>query len=258
MSAQPIFAPRSGWGVRLTPSTAGDRARELVRAAGGRALTERESKEILALYGIPVTREILARDAADAVGAAEAIGWPVALKVESPDLLHKTDAGAVLLNVEDADALQDGYDEILENARAAQPDATIHGVLVQEMAPKGVEMILGMLHDPAWGPAVAVGIGGTLVEVLNDRRILLPPLDDVEARTALGELRAARIFEGVRGAPPSDVTALADALVRFSELCQDLAGEVEEIDVNPLLVLPAGQGVLALDALIVPAAHADR
>ena len=180
------------------------------------------------------------------------LGWPVALKVESPDLLHKTDAGAVLLNVEDADALLEGYEEIVANAQAAQPDATIHGVLVQEMAPRGIETILGMLHDPSWGPAVAVGIGGTLVEVLKDRQLLLPPVAESEARAALGALRAARLFDGVRGAPPSDVAGLTEALVRFSELCQDLAGEVAEIDVNPLLVLPEGQGVLALDALIVP------
>ena len=229
-----------------------ERAREIVRAAGGRALTERESKEILALYGIPVTREILARSADDAVSAADVLGWPVALKVESPDLLHKTDAGAVLLNVEDADALQDGYEEILANVRAAQPDATIHGVLVQEMAPRGIETILGMLRDPDWGPAVAIGIGGTLVEVLKDRQLLLPPVAESEARAALGSLRAARIFDGVRGAPPSDTHALADAVVRFSQLCQDLADLISEIDVNPLLVLPGGQGVLALDASIVP------
>jgi acetyltransferase len=247
---------RGPWGsrARLTPPEIARRARDLVRAAGGRALTERESKEVLALYGMPVTREILARSADDAVGAADMLGWPVALKVESPDLLHKTDAGAVLLNVEDADALLEGYEEIVANARAAQPDATIHGVLIQEMAPRGIEAILGMLHDPSWGPAVAVGIGGTLVEVLKDRQLLLPPIDAGEARAALGALRAARLFDGVRGAPPSDVAALTDALVRFSELCQDLAGEVAEIDVNPLLVLPKGQGVLALDALIVPRA----
>ena len=258
--AEPLLpSPAAGRGAggeglpaRLTPAEVGERARELVRAAAGRALTERESKEVLALYGLPVTREILARSADDAVGAAEAIGWPVALKVESPDLLHKTDAGAVRLNVEDADALLDGYEEIVANAQVAQPDATVHGVLVQEMAPRGIEVILGMLRDPAWGPAVAVGIGGTLVDVLHDRRLLLPPVDDAEARAALGSLRAARLFEGVRGAPPSDVAALAEALVRFSELCQDLADDVVEIDVNPLLVLPEGQGVLALDALIVP------
>jgi acetyltransferase len=238
--------------ARLAPPEAGERARALVRGAGGRALTERESKEILALYGIPVTREILARSADDAVGAAEAIGWPVALKVESPDLLHKTDAGAMLLNVADADAMLDGYDEIVANARAVQSNATIHGVLVQEMAPRGVEVILGMLHDTQWGPAVAVGLGGTLVEVLRDRQLLLPPFESEEARAALGSLRAARLFEGVRGAPASDVSALAEVLVRFSELCLDLAGDVAEIDVNPLLVLPEGQGVLALDALIVP------
>jgi acetate---CoA ligase (ADP-forming) len=248
----PLSGAERGSGERVTPAETGERAREMVRAVGGRALTERESKEILALYGIPVTREILARSADDAVGAADVLGWPVALKVESPDLLHKTDAGAVLLNVEDADALQEGYEQILENARAAQPNATIHGVLVQEMAPRGVEAILGMLLDPAWGPAVAVGIGGTLVEVLKDRQLLLPPVDTAEARSALGALRATRVFEGVRGAPPSDVSALADAVVRFSELCQDLVGEVSEIDVNPLRVLPDGQGVLALDALIVP------
>jgi len=238
--------------VRITAASTAEGARALVQAVGGRPLTERESKEVLALYGIPTTREILARSADDAVGAADVLGWPVALKVESPDLLHKTDAGAMLLGIPDADALLDGFDEILLNALAAQPDAAIHGVLIQEMAPRGVETILGMTHDEQWGPVVAVGLGGTLVEVLRDRQVLLPSIDNDDARAAIRSLRAARVFEGVRGAAPSDVTALAHAVVRFGELCEDLSDLVAEIDVNPLLVLPDGQGVLALDALIVP------
>jgi acyl-CoA synthetase (NDP forming) len=109
-----------------------------------------------------------------------------------------------------------------------------------------------MALDPKWGPAIAVGLGGTLVEILRDRQLVLPPVELGKARDAIGRLRGADVFAGVRGAPPSDVAALADAMVRFSELCLDLAAVVAEIDVNPLRVLPAGQGVLALDALIVP------
>ncbi|MDP8925194.1 MAG: acetate--CoA ligase family protein, partial [Chloroflexota bacterium] len=234
------------------PEAVGERARALVRAAGGRPLTEREGKQILALYDIRTTRETLAGTAEEAGEAARAIGFPVALKVESPDLLHKTEVGAVLLNVADAEQVRMGFARILASARAAAPRADVLGVLVQEMAPSGVETILGMSQDAQLGPVVACGLGGIFVETLEDVQLLLPPVESADARAALGRLRAAQVFQGVRGRPAADVEALVDAVVRFGELCTDLRDVAEEIDVNPLLVLPAGQGVLALDALIVP------
>ena len=238
--------------ARLVPESVGERARELVQAAGGRALTEREGKEILALYGIPTTRETLASTVDEACEAADAIGFPVALKVESPDLLHKTDAGALLLNVQDAEHVRTGFARVLASARAAAPHADIRGVLVQEMAPSGVETILGMTQDEQLGPVVACGLGGIFVETLKDVQLLLPPVDSADAREALDRLRAASVFRGVRGRSPADLGALVEALVRFGELCTDLKDVADEIDVNPLIVSEQGRGVLAVDCLIVP------
>ena len=238
--------------ARLTPIEVVDQARDLVRATGGRPLTERESKQVLALYGIPTTRESLATSAEEAVAAAESIGYPVALKVESPDLLHKTDAAALLLNVCEADAVASGFEQVLVNARRASPRAELRGVLVQEMASSGVEAIVGMSRDPQLGPVMACGLGGVFVEVLKDLQFLLPPIAEREARAALERLRGYPILVGARGSGPADLAALTDVLLRFAELCQDLGDVVEEIDVNPLIVSEAGRGVCAVDCLIVP------
>jgi len=238
--------------ARLVPESVGRQARALVRAAGGRSLTERESKAILALYGIPTTREILVPDFEAAVGAAEQIGYPVALKVESPELLHKTEAGAVLLNVDEA-GLRRSFKRVLANAWANVPFSSIHGILVQEMVSPGTEVIVGMKNDAQYGPVVACGLGGILVETLKDVQLLLPPIVERDARQALERLRGYSLLQGVRGAGPADLDALIDVLVRFSELCQDLGDTVREIDVNPLIVGEAGRGVCAVDCLIVPA-----
>jgi acetyltransferase len=247
-------------GTRATSDVAAV-AREIVTAAGGRPLVEREAKRVLALYGIPVTRECLATDADGAVAAADEIGYPVVLKVESPDLPHKTEAGGVLLGLETADAVREGFDRILDNARRYKPDARVDGVLVQEMVGRGREMILGMSQDPSFGPAVAVGLGGVFVETLKDVSLGVPPLTGADAREMLRRLRGYAILEGsgARGAGPADIDALVDTLGRFSRLCLDLRDEVAEIDINPLLVFEAGQGVRVVDCLIVPkGASADH
>lgn len=228
------------------------RARALVRAAGGRALTEHEGKEILALYGIPTTREQRATSVEEARRAAREIGYPVALKVDSPEITHKTEAGAVLLDVRDEEALERGFRQVLENARRYAPDAEIRGVLVQEMAHGGHEVILGMKRDPEFGPVVVLGLGGIFVEVLRDAALRLPPLATTDAREMIGDLRAAPVLRGARGRPPADETALAEAIARFSRLCLDLQDLVSEIDVNPLMVFEAGRGVKAVDCLVVP------
>jgi len=238
--------------ARRGSESVGERARDLVRAAGGRALTEREGKAVLALYGIPTTRETLAATVEDAVTAANEIGYPVALKIESPDLLHKTDAGALLLDVPDDAGVTTGFARVMASARNAAPHAEIRGVLVQAMAPRGTEIILGMSQDAQLGPVVACGLGGIFVEVLKDVQLLLPPVNTTDARDAVDRLQAAPLLRGVRGRPPADVDALVDALVRFSELCTDLLDVAEEIDVNPLLVFDEGHGVMAVDCLIVP------
>jgi hypothetical protein len=171
------------------------------------------------------------------------------MKVESPDITHKTEAKAVRIGVPNADAVGAAFDEIVANARAYAPGAEIRGVLVQQMVKGGVETILGMSRDPEYGPCVAFGLGGVLVEVLDDLSLRVPPFDRDEARSMVDGLRARKILDGVRGAPAADVGAAVDAILRFGELALDVGDLVAEIDVNPLVVLP--QGAVALDCLVV-------
>lgn len=232
-----------------------EQARAMVRASAGRALVEREAKELLSLYGIPVTAERLATTAEEAVAAADAIGYPVVLKIESPDIMHKTEAGGVLLGLTDAEAVRAGFAQIIERARAYDPTAELRGVLVQEMVPSGRhELILGMTQDASFGPAVAVGLGGIFVETLKDVALGVPPLREHDARALLSGLRAAPILEGhgARGQGPADLDAVVDVLARFSQLCHDLRDDVSEIDINPLVAFGPGQGVRVVDCLIVP------
>jgi len=228
-------------------------ARDIVQRAGGRPLVERDAKKVLSLYGIPVTSEILATDAAAAVSAAEKIGYPVVLKIESPDIAHKTEAGGVRLNVLDAAAVRSGYSQIIENARTYNAHAEIAGVLVQEMVAGGRELILGMSKDADFGPAIAVGLGGIFVEVLKDVTLGVPPLTERDRRSMLARLRGAAILDGTRGAGPADIDAVVDILGKFSQLCIDLQDVVSEIDINPMLVFERGQGARVVDCLIVPA-----
>ncbi|MCM8748128.1 acetate--CoA ligase family protein [Thermomicrobiaceae bacterium CFH 74404] len=236
------------------PSAVAEQARALVRASGGRPLVEREAKTVLSLYGIPVTRERLATSPEEALVAAREIGYPVVLKVESPDIAHKTEAGGVLLGVTGEDAVRQGFARIVENARRHAPGAKVAGVLVQEMAAGGRELIVGMTVDPAFGPAIAVGLGGIFVELLRDVALGVPPLTRRDCRAMLARLRAAPVLEtGARGTGPADLDAVVDILIRFSQLCIDLQGEVSEIDINPLVVFERGLGAKVVDCLIVPA-----
>jgi len=248
-----------GQAVEGTTAVA-EQARALVAAAGGAPLVERAAKEVLALYGIPVTRESLAMTADAAVVAAREIGYPVALKIESADITHKTEAGGVLLDVRDDAAVRAGFATILANARRYKPDARIAGVLVQEMVSGGREMILGMMQDPAYGPAVAVGLGGIFVEVLKDVALGVPPLTEHDSRAMLARLRGAAILDGsgARGAAPADTDAVVEILGRFSRLCFDLKDVVREIDINPLLVFDRGGGARAVDCLIVPGTSSEQ
>ena len=236
------------------PSPCARQARDLIRGTGGRPLVEREAKRLLALYDIPVTRERLVTSADDAVDAARSIGYPVVLKIESPDIAHKTEAGGVLLGVADAAAARAGFTRVMDNARASAPGARLDGVLVQQQAGSGYELILGMTQDPDFGPVVAVGLGGVFVETLRDVALGVPPLTDRDARDMLERLRAYRVLEGsgARGGAPADIDALAGIITRFGQLCVDLRDDVAEIDINPLLALERGHGALVLDALVVP------
>ena len=222
-------------------------------AARGRvAFSEHESKELIAAWGIPITREATAASAAAAITAAETIGYPVALKVDSPDILHKTEAGVIRLGLTDAAQVRAAYGDIMSNAAAAAPaGAVINGALVQEMVAGGVEVIIGVSYDAQLGPTLLFGVGGVMVEVYNDVALRLCPITRPEALEMINQVKGSRLFHGFRGTPPADIDALAAALVSVSQLAVNLEGTLAELDINPLMVLPAGQGIKAADALAV-------
>ena len=222
----------------------------LARACG--PLSEHQAKALLRCYGLPITRESLATSVSQAVQYAAALGGPVALKIQSPDLPHKTEAGALRLHVVGDAAVQRAYDEVLAAALAYRPDARIEGVLVQEMIIDAQEMLIGITRDPTFGPVMTVGLGGIYVEVLKDVAFRLPPFGHGEALSALRELRAFGLLEGARGRPAGDIDALVDCIVRMSWLAVDLQDLIAELDINPLCVLPQGRGVRIVDALVIP------
>jgi acetyltransferase len=215
------------------------------------ALTEQASKALLAAAGIAVTRESIAIDPEQAVEIAETLGGPVAIKVVSPDIPHKTEAKAVRLDVRGPHAVRQAFSAVMTAARKFRPDARIEGVLVAEMAPTGLEMILGVTRDPVFGPVVMAGLGGIHVEVLRDVAYRIAPLDAGVAREMLGELRAFALLTGVRGAAARDIDAVCDALVRLSWLAVELGNSLQELDVNPVMVGAAGSGAVAVDGLVV-------
>ena len=227
-----------------------ERARSLLGAGVG-TLTERASKEILAAYGISVTRENLAHSADEAAAIAAEIGGPVALKIESADIPHKTEASAIRLNIDGEAAVRRAYDEVIAAAQRYNPAAHINGVLVQAMVPPGVEVMLGIASDPTFGPVIVAALGGIHVEVLRDVAYRIPPLAPADAHAMLRELRAYALFEGVRGARACDIDALCDTIVRLSWLAHDLGDLIAEVDINPLAVLEQGAGVRVVDALII-------
>jgi len=232
------------------PLRAAKRARKLLAGlAPGEALSEWNSKQLLKAYGIKSSKDVLCESATAAVRAAKDIGFPVVMKISSPDLLHKSDAGLVRVGVETAAEVRATYDEMLRKAKRADRKARIEGVLVSEMVTGGVEMLLGVSTDELFGPVVAFGLGGILTEVFGDFVARVPPFSEDEARRALEELKGVALLRGARGAKPADVDALIDTVMKVQRLAMDLAGDVRELDINPLIVKP--RGVVALDALVV-------
>jgi acyl-CoA synthetase (NDP forming) len=220
-------------------------------AAASKVLTEIASKKLLARYGVPLPPEALAASEDEAVAAAAKIGGAVALKVQSPDILHKTEAGAVRLGLSGEAAIRDGYRTVLARAKAAYPNAQIDGVLVQAMAQRGREMILGVTRDPDFGPMLMVGLGGIHVEVLKDVAFAPVPLGIEDALDLIAQLKAAALLDAVRGEPAADRDALARLMVVLSRFAADHADQIAEIDLNPVIVHPAGEGLTVVDALIV-------
>ncbi|MFG2497654.1 acetate--CoA ligase family protein [Streptomyces sp. NPDC048441] len=221
---------------------------DTVRAEGRTSLTAPEGKILADAYGIAVPGEELAKDVDEAVAHAARFEGPVVMKIVSPDILHKTDAGGVIVGVEGATDVRAAFCEIVENARTYAPKARIEGVQVQELLPSGQEVIVGAVTDPTFGKVVAFGLGGVLVEVLKDVTFRLAPVDADEAASMLDSIRAAEILRGVRGAPAVDRWAIAEQIRRVSELVTDFP-EIAEVDLNPVIATP--EGAIAADIRVI-------
>lgn len=215
----------------------------------GETLSESSAKAVLKKYGIPVTREARAGSPDEAVSRAREIGYPVVLKIDSPDIPHKTDAGALKLNLQNDSEVRAGYEEIINNALIYAPGARIYGVSVQEMLPEGTEVIVGVTRDPVFGPVIMFGLGGIFVEVLKDVSFRVAPLSPGDARDMIEEIRGTGVLRGVRGKPPVDVEAIVDVILKVSALVTDYRDSIEELDINPLVVYP--KGAIAADAMLV-------
>lgn len=213
------------------------------------ALNEHAGKQFVATFGIPVPQEDIAYSSEQAVDIAERVGYPVVMKIDSPDILHKSDCGCVQLDLKHPEAVAEAYDRILQNAQTHHPDAQIGGVLVQHMVPWGTEMILGVSSDPSFGPAVLVGLGGVFVEIFKDTALALAPLSREEARQMIDRLKGSVLLKGYRGNAPLDTEALIDALLSVSQLATEHKDALLELDLNPLFVYE--KGVCSADAVVV-------
>jgi acetyl-CoA synthetase (ADP-forming) len=223
---------------------------ERARSQGRAVLTEIESKQILHDAGIPVAVAELASTADDAAAAADRLGYPVVLKIVSPDIAHKSDVGGVKVGVGSADEVKAAFDEIMASVNAQQPDATIEGVAVQKMAPSGTEVIIGMSKDPQFGPVMMFGLGGIFVEVLKDVAFRIVPLEARDAAEMVRDIKGFPVLEGVRGQDPADIAALEGLILNVSEFVE-AHPEIDELDLNP--VFASKDGVIAVDARIVVA-----
>jgi acetyltransferase len=193
----------------------------------------------------------MATSVSDAVGFAEEIGFPVVLKIDSPDILHKSEANAIRVGVGSKEEIRQIYDELIENASIYNSKARINGILVQEMIQGGSEVMIGMSQDPQFGPTIAFGLGGIFVEILKDISLRVAPLSPADAEQMVKEIKGYPILTGVRGKRPCDIEAIVDVLLKISKLAKDWEDTIAEIDINPLIVLDKGRGVKALDALVV-------
>ncbi|GAA2651857.1 acetate--CoA ligase family protein [Streptomyces vastus] len=230
-----------------TPSPSFRKAQALMRP--GQQLSEHAAKQLLRAYGIRVPREQLVTSAAAAVRAAGLVGYPVVMKASGAQLAHKTELGLVKVGLTSASQVRDAYRELTDIAR--YEGVSLDGVLVCQMVDPGVEMVVGVTQDDLFGPTVTVGLGGVLVEVLRDTAVRVPPFGEEQARAMLGELRGRALLDGVRGRPLSDLDALVEVVLRVQRMALELDGELAELDINPLMVLPRGQGAVALDAMAV-------
>jgi len=200
---------------------------------GRSSLLEQEAKELLASVGIPVTKSKIAHNLEEAISISKEIGFPIVCKIVSPDILHKSDAGGVKIGIKDEEGITKAYNEILSNAKAYKKDANIVGILIQEMAPLGKEVIVGSIRDPQFGPALMFGLGGIFVEVLKDVSFRIAPLTEYDAKKMIKEIKGYSLLKGVRGEAPVDEEALVDIILKLSKLVTS-DKRIAEIDLNPV------------------------
>jgi acetyl-CoA synthetase (ADP-forming) len=215
---------------------------------GRKSLLETEAKTLCMEYDIPVTRFKLAKDEEEAAKYATAIGFPIVLKIVSPDIVHKSDVGGVIVGIKNLRDVRTGYRQIVKNVKKHNPDAKIAGILVQEMAPSGTEVIVGSIKDPQFGPAIMFGLGGVFVEVLKDVTFRIAPITEDEAAEMISEVKAYPLLKGYRNTPPADLKAITKILVNTSRLVTEHP-EIKELDLNPIMVYE--KGAKAVDARII-------
>jgi acetyl-CoA synthetase (ADP-forming) len=215
---------------------------------GRKNLTETEAKAVCMDYGIPVTRSELAENEEEALKLAEKIGFPVVLKIVSPDIIHKSDVGGVIVNLKNAKEVGNAYKQILSNVKKHDANAKIVGMLVQEMAPASTEVIVGSIKDPQFGPALMFGLGGVFVEVLKDVTFRIAPVTEEEAHEMIEEVKAYPLLKGYRGSPPADINAIVKIILATSKLVMEHE-EIKELDLNPIMVYE--KGAKAVDARII-------
>ncbi|AEC51310.1 hypothetical protein PNA2_0393 [Pyrococcus sp. NA2] len=224
---------------------------EEVLSKGRTAMVEYEAKQVLKAYGLPVPEEKLAKTLDEAIEYAKEIGYPIAMKLMSPQILHKSDARVVMLNIKDEEELKKKWEEIHENARKYRPDAEILGVLIAPMLKPGREVIIGVTEDPQFGHAIMFGLGGIFVEILKDVTFRLVPITEKDARKMIREIKAYPILAGARGEKPADIEAIVDMLLKVSKLVDELKDYIKEMDLNPVFVYNEGEGAVIVDARII-------
>lgn len=229
-------------------------AREIIakaRADGRGSLTEIEAKKVFAAYGLPVAETNLAKSEDEAVGLAVKTGFPIVMKVVSPDIIHKSDAGGVKVNIKDEAGVRSAYQAITKSCKAYNANADIRGIAVQEMAPLGTEVIVGSINDPTFGPTIMFGLGGIFVEVLKDVTFRVAPVNKELVAQMINEIHSVAILAGARGEAPRDRAALEDLLCRYAGMVYDLCDEVAETDANPVLLYGEGEGLIVVDARVI-------
>ena len=212
-------------------------------------LSEEEAKEFIEMYGIKTTKPIVAKNEKEAVKIAEEIGFPVVMKIHSPDITHKSDSGGVILDLQCAETVKQAYKDMIKKVKEKVPDADIHGVTIQKMIKnKGTELIIGSKKDPIFGSTILFGMGGIYTELFKDRAIGFPPLNQVLAQRIIEKTKANKLLKGFRGLPPVNMQKVEETLINFSQMIIDHP-EIKEVDINPLIA--SGDDLIAVDARIV-------